>query len=282
MATTSIEWTDAVWNPLTGCTRVTDGCSNCYAFALHDMRHAISLKNNGRWSADGPTMPKQYALPFSMVQLLPERLEQPLHIKTPKKIFVNSMGDLFHSEVPDEYILQVFEVMRRAHWHTFQILTKRVGRLRRLTPVLPWSPNMCIGVSIENDSLTPRADILRPIPLATHMLSCEPLLSALPSLDLTGIDWVIVGGESGPNARHCDPTWVRDLRDRCVDAGVAFFFKQWGGRTPKAGGRELDGREWSHFPVPQQALTRDEMRYGSRTHSIVSDGNSTRDAGGDA
>lgn len=252
MGTSSIEWTDWTWNPFTGCTRVSEGCSNCYAFTLHDMRHANYVTNNGLWRPDGPAMPKQYAQPFSAVQLLPERLEQPLHIKTPKKIFVNSMGDLFHSDVPDEYILRVFEVMNRASWHTFQVLTKRVGRLHRLAPTLPWSSNICIGVSIENDPLTARANVLRPIPLAMRMLSLEPLLGPLPSLDLTDIDWAVVGGESGPFARPCDPAWVRDIRDQCVEQGVAFFFKQWGGRTPKAHGRLLDGREWNHFPLMRE------------------------------
>ncbi len=252
MATTSIEWTNRTWNPLTGCSRVSDGCRECYAFALHDRRHALYMQNNGLWRPDGPAMPKQYAQPFNTIQLLPERLEQPLHLKKPQKIFVNSMSDLFHKEVPDEYILRVFEVMNRAHWHTFQVLTKRPGRLRRMTSMLPWSSNICIGVSIESDPFTPRADVVRSLPLSIRMLSLEPLLSALPSLNLEGIDWVITGGESGPNARPCDPEWVREIRDRCVEAGIAFFFKQWGGRTSKGGGRVLDGRTWDHFPVSRE------------------------------
>ncbi|MBA2679089.1 MAG: phage Gp37/Gp68 family protein [Ktedonobacteraceae bacterium] len=266
---TGIEWTDETNNPVIVCERVSAGCDNCYAFALHDMRHAIYLKNNGLWRPDGPAMPKQYAKPFTEVQFFPERLERVLKDKTPKKIFLNSMSDLFHKSIPDEYILWCFDIMRQAHWHTFQVLTKRVGRLRRLTPLIPWSANICIGVSIENDPLTARANVLRPIPFATHMLSCEPLLGPLPSLDLTGIDWVITGGESGPNARPCEVEWVRDLRDRCVEAGVAFFFKQWGGRTPKVGGRELDGRQWNHFPVLSQSRARDAMQYDSHTHSII-------------
>lgn len=197
-------------------------------------------------------MPKQYAQPFNVIQLLPERLEQPLHIKAPKRIFVNSMSDLFHSDVPDEYILQVFEVMNRAHWHTFQILTKRPGRVRRMAAMLPWASNICMGVSIESDLFTPRANVIRPLPKAIRMVSLEPLLGALPLLNLASIDWVIVGGESGPTARPCDPAWVRDLRDRCVEAGVAFFFKQWGGRTSKGGGRLLDGRTWDQFPVARE------------------------------
>ena len=244
---TSIEWTDMSWNPMTGCTRVTEGCSNCYAFTLHDMRHEVYQKNHGLYP-NGKPIPAQYARPFTEIQLLPERLEDPLHIKKPQKIFVNSMTDLFHSKVPEEYIRQVFDVMRRAHWHTFQVLTKRAGRLRRIGPKLDWPPNVWMGVSIELDTLTPRADALREVPARVRFLSCEPLLGPLPSLNLDGLDWTIVGGESGQGYRPCKVEWVRDIRDRCIDYGVAFFFKQYGGRTPKAGGRVLDGRTWNAFP----------------------------------
>ncbi len=250
--TTSIEWTDETCNPVIVCSRVSAGCDHCYAFALHDMRHAIYVKNNGLWRPDGPAMPRQYAKPFTEVQFFPERLERVLRDKTPKRIFLNSMSDILHTSIPDEYILWCFDMMRQAHWHTFQVLTKRVGRLRRMASCIEWTPNICIGVSIENDPLTARANVLRSIPLATRMLSLEPLLSALPSLDLTGIDWVITGGESGPDARPCEIEWVRDIRDRCVQEGIAFFHKQWGGRTPKAGGRLLDGREWNQFPVVRE------------------------------
>lgn len=244
----AISWTERSWNPVTGCTRVSDGCGHCYAFALHDRRHEAFEKYQGIYPRTGRPMPRQYARPFSEVQLLPERLDDPLHIRTPQRFFVNSMSDLFHSQVPEDYIRQVFEVMERASWHTFQILTKRVGRLRRIAPRLIWPLNVWMGVSIENDLLTVRADVLRTIPAAIRFLSCEPLLGPLPSLNLEGIDWVITGGESGPEARPCDPDWVRDLRDRCVARGIAFFHKQWGGRTPKAGGRELDGRIWDQLP----------------------------------
>jgi protein gp37 len=159
------------------------------------------------------------------------------------------MSDLFHKSVPDEYIAWCFDIMRQAHWHTFQILTKRVGRLRRLGPLLCWPSNVWMGVSIEQDKLTARADVLRGIPAAVRFLSCEPLLEALPSLSLDEIDWVITGGESGLNHRPCPPQAVRDLRDRCVERNIAFFHKQWGGRTPKAGGRMLDGRTWDQFPT---------------------------------
>jgi protein gp37 len=193
-------------------------------------------------------MPRQYARPFTDIQLLPERLEQPLRDKRPQRIFVNSMSDLFHSQVHDDYIQAVFDVMQRAHWHTFQVLTKRVNRLKHLAPSLPWPANVWMGVSIEHDLLSVRANALRTVPASVRFLSCEPLLGPLPSLNLDGIHWVITGGESGPDARPCEVQWVRDLRDRCQDAGVAFFHKQWGGRTPKAGGRLLDGQTWDAFP----------------------------------
>jgi protein gp37 len=247
----SIGWTDAVWNFTIGCSRVTSGCDHCYAFALHDRRHAIYQANAGRWSPNGPTMPAQYARPFSEIQVLSERLTWPLRQKKPLRIFVNSMSDLFHSQIADKYIFQAFEVMRQANWHTFQILTKRPGRLRRMAGQLTWSRNIGIGVSIERDELTPRADVLRSIPAGFRFLSLEPLLGPLPSLDLTNINWVITGGESGPGARACDPDWVRAIRDKCQEHHVAFFHKQWGGRTPKSGGRLLDGRTWDEFPQLQ-------------------------------
>jgi protein gp37 len=233
------------WNPLTGCTRVTTGCTNCYAFSLHDMRHAAYQA--------GQAMPAQYHKPFTEIQLLPERLEQPpLHIKRPTTFFVNSMSDLFHSQVPDDFICDVFAVMKEAHWHTFQVLTKRAGRLRRLGQHLEWSNNIWMGVSIETDDLTPRADALREVPAAIRFLSCEPLLGPLPSLNLSNIHWIITGGESGLQARPINPEWVRDIRDRCVLQGIPFFHKQNGGRTPKAGGRLLDGREWNEMPTIRQ------------------------------
>ena len=244
----AIQWTNMSWNPVTGCTRVTRGCDHCYAFTLHDMRHEAYKKYHGIYPKTGKSMPEQYAQPFFEVQLLPERLNDPLHIKSPQMFFVNSMSDLFHSKVPEDYIRQVFEVMRKADWHIFQILTKRTGRLRHLGPSLDWPPNAWIGVSIEDDRLTPRADALREVPAAIRFLSCEPLLGPLPSLNLDGIHWVITGGESGPGARPCDPAWIRDIRDHCQEARIAFYHKQWGGRTPKSGGRELDGRTWDQFP----------------------------------
>jgi protein gp37 len=245
----AIEWCDLTWNPLAGCTRVSPGCDHCYAFTLHDTRHHVFVENNGVWPKTGKPIPVQYAKPFTEIQLFPQRLSDPLKNKRPTKYFVNSMSDLFHSKVPLDYILECFEVMRKADWHIFQVLTKRGNRLQKLADVLNWPDNVWMGVSIENDKLTVRADQLRKVPARIRFLSCEPLLEPLPSLNLEGIDWVITGGESGPDARPCHPDWVRDIRDRCVAAGVAYLHKQWGGRTPKAGGRELDGKIWDEYPL---------------------------------
>jgi protein gp37 len=216
-------------------------------------------------------VPKQYYKPFSEIQLLPERLEQPLHMKTPKKIFVNSMSDLFHSDVPDEFIFQVFDTMQLAYWHTFQVLTKRPGRLRRLGKHIIWPNNVWMGVSIENDTLTPRADALCEVPAVVRFLSCEPLLGPLPSLNLENIDWVITGGESGPGARPCEVDWVRDIRDRCLAQDVAYFHKQWGGRNPKAGGRELDGEIWSQFPNPTGCNDRYKQQHREEYRQFLDD-----------
>lgn len=247
-ARTSISWADLTWNPIAGCTRVSPGCDNCYAFTLHDRRNEAYNRHGGIYPKNGKPMPRQYAKPFTEVQLLPSRLEDPLHIKVPSRFFVNSMADLFHSDVPFDFIKQVFEVMRQAHWHTFQILTKRPNRARYLAPALDWAPNVWMGTSIESDIFCRRANLLRLIPAAVRFLSLEPLLGPLPSLNLEGIHWVIVGGESGPDARPLNPRWAIDVKDRCVQENVAFFFKQWGGRTPNAGGSLLGGKEWKEFP----------------------------------
>ena len=177
-----------------------------------------------------------------------DALDVPRHWTSPRRVFVNSMSDLFHEEVPTEFIQRVFEVMASTPQHQYQLLTKRSPRLQRLANRLDWPPNLWMGVSIETDKYVFRARHLRAVPAAVRFLSCEPLLGPLPSLDLTGIHWVIVGGESGKGARLMDETWATDLRDRCLAEGVPFFFKQWGGRTPKAGGRELGGRTWDEFP----------------------------------
>ncbi|MBI3911165.1 MAG: phage Gp37/Gp68 family protein [Armatimonadetes bacterium] len=229
-----IEWTEATWNPVTGCTKVSPGCKHCYAEQL-----ALRLQAMGKWS---------YRNGFE-VTLQPQVLETPLQWRKPRTIFVNSMSDLFHEQVPIEYLLRVFEVMRRAHWHRFQVLTKRSERLVELNPVLPWESNIWMGVSVESARYTFRIDHLRQTRAAVKFLSLEPLLEPLPDLNLSGIDWVIVGGESGPGARPMDASWVLDIRDQCERAGVPFFFKQWGGRNKKQTGRLLEGRTWDGMPA---------------------------------
>ena len=232
----SIEWTQATWNPVTGCDKVSPGCAHCYAEAFAE-----------RWRGI-PGHPYQQGFDL---RLWPERLQQPLKSRRPRLIFVNSMSDLFHESIPEDYVREVFEVMGRASHHTFQILTKRQDRLVELAPSLVWHPNVWMGVSIENRRFVHRADALRSVDAAVRLISAEPLLGPLEGLDLTGIDWLIAGGESGFRHRRCDPDWVRDLRDRCDTAQVAFFFRQWGGRTSKTGGRDLDGRLYEDWPTPR-------------------------------
>lgn len=232
-----IEWTEATWNPVTGCSKVSPGCAHCYA-------ETLSLRF--RWS----TKPWLPAHESENVILHPERLEQPLRWRRPRVVFVNSMSDLFHEHVPLEFVRSVFDVMAEADRHTFQILTKRSRRLAQFAPELDWPRNVWMGVSIENRRWAARADVLREVPAAVRFISAEPLLGPLEGLDLTGIDWLIAGGESGHRYRPVELDWIRELRDQCRDARVAFFLKQIGGRTPKAGGRTLDGREWSEMPMP--------------------------------
>ena len=224
MATNSpIEWTDATWNPVTGCSKISPGCKHCYAEKM-----AIRLKAMGQ---------RNYRNGFELT-LQPQMLELPLHWKTPKRIFVNSMSDLFHVDVPLSYIKDVFEVMRRAHWHQFQVLTKRAERIEELSTKLQWEPNIWMGVSVENDKYAYRIDHLRRTAAHVKFLSIEPLIGQVGKLNLRGIDWVIVGGESGLGARPMDAEWVTGIRDQCLKAGVAFFFKQWGGvKRRKRGGR---------------------------------------------
>lgn len=229
----AIEWTDATWNPVTGCTQVSPGCDHCYALTFAERFRGV------------PGHP--YEQGFDL-KLWPERLELPLKWRKPRRIFVNSMSDLFHKDVPDDYIRQVFDVMAKADWHVFQVLTKRSARLSRLGETLPWPPHIWAGVSIETIRYRWRADHLRHVPAEVRFISAEPLLGSLDDLDLSGIHWLIAGGESGFQHRRCDPAWVSGLRNRCQQEGVAFFFKQWGGRTPKAGGRLLEGRTWDEFP----------------------------------
>lgn len=233
----SIEWTESTWNPVTGCTKVSAGCAHCYA-----ERMARRLKAMGQ---------PNYARGFR-VTLHPELLELPLKWKKPQMIFVNSMSDLFHDEVPEAYIQKLFGVMNTAYWHRFQVLTKRSARLARMNDRLPWSSNIWMGVTVENQACATRIEHLRRTDAAVKFLSMEPLLGPVPDLNLKGMDWVIVGGESGPGARAMQKEWVVDIRDACVKAVVPFFFKQWGGVFKKKAGRELDGRQWSQMPAVEQ------------------------------
>jgi len=237
-ATSAIEWTNATWNPVTGCDKVSPGCAHCYAETFSERFRGV------------PGHP--YEQGFDM-RFWPERLDLPLGWRKPRMIFANSMSDLFHERVPLDFITRVFETMERATQHTFQVLTKRHERLADIAPSLPWPSNVWMGVSIENKRWTLRADYLRTVPAAIRFISAEPLLGKLEGLDLAGVDWLIAGGESGPRYRPVNVDWVRDLRDRCTEQHVAFFFKQWGGRTPKAHGRVLDDREWSEWPTPRVA-----------------------------
>ena len=229
----AIEWTEATWNPVTGCDKLSPGCAHCYAETFAE-----------RWrGVPGHPYEQGFDLRF-----WPERVEQPLRWRRPRMIFVNSMSDLFHERIPLDFIARVFGVMVEAEQHTFQILTKRHERLAELAPDLPWPPNVWMGVSIENRRFVSRADYLRRVPAAVRFISAEPLLGPLEPLALDGIDWLIAGGESGPRHRPVKKEWVTDLRDRCQEADVAFFFKQWGGFRPKSGGRELDGETWDQMP----------------------------------
>ncbi len=244
---TAIEWATKVWNPTVGCSRVSAGCDNCYAFKLHDQRH-IAWKR-GRM----PNAAKQYHLPFSKVQLLPDRLRDPATWRAPQRVFVDSVADLMHSAVPDSYLDQVFSVMDSLPRHRFQLLTKRperfvdyIGRRYDGTPAPAW---IWLGTSVEDERVLERVDRLRETPATIRFLSCEPLLGSLAAIDLSGIHWVIAGGESGPRRRPVEADWIRELRDVCAAAGVAFFFKQWGGFRPKDGGRELDGRTHEDYPI---------------------------------
>jgi protein gp37 len=230
----SIEWTESTWNPITGCTKISPGCKHCYAERMAARLQAMGHEN--------------YRSGFALT-LQPKMLNLPLRWKTPQTIFVNSMSDLFHERVPLEYIQRVFDVMQRASWHRFQVLTKRADHLAELAPRLPWERNIWMGVSVESDRYRGRIDALRRTDAKVKFLSLEPLLGPLHDLDLRGIHWVIVGGESGPGARPMDAAWARDLRDQCWNSNVPFFFKQWGGTNKKRAGRVLDGRTWDEMPV---------------------------------
>jgi len=234
MATSSpIEWTEATWNPVTGCDKVSPGCAHCYAERMAKRLQAMGQRN--------------YTRGFE-VTLQEQMLELPLRWRRPRQIFVNSMSDLFHARVPDAFVQRVFSVMRQADWHEYQILTKRSERLVDLDSALPWAPHIWMGVSVENARFFHRIDHLRSTKARVKFLSIEPLLGPLPCLDLRGIQWVIVGGESGPRARPMQHSWVLDIRDQCRASGVAFFFKQWGGVFKSRTGRELEGRTWDEMP----------------------------------
>lgn len=241
---TGIQWTDATWNPMTGCTKVSAGCDNCYALVV------AQRKTRDLYLAHDPVKdtPANRADPFAP-RFWEDRLDMPIRWRQPRRIFVNSMSDVFHAHFSIEMIQRVFEVMNRAHWHHFQVLTKRPERALRFADKLTWGDNIWLGTSIESMDVARRAAALGETPAAVRFISAEPLLGPLDALDLRGIDWVIGGGESGQGYRTCDPEWARGLRDNCCASGVAFFWKQWGGVTPKSGGRLLDGREWNGYPV---------------------------------
>ncbi len=234
-AKSDIEWTDATWNPVRGCTKVSPGCKYCYAEAFAERFRGVPGS--------------AYEQGFDL-RLVPEALELPLRWRKPRLVFVNSMSDLFHEEVPDSYIKRVFDVMVRAHQHTFQVLTKRSGRLRSLAKELPWPTNVWVGVSVEDQKRASRVADLQAVEGASvRFLSVEPLLGPIRKLPLDGIHWVIVGGESGRRPRPMDPAWVVDILRQCREADVPFFFKQWGGRNKKKAGRLLDGRTWDQMPT---------------------------------
>ena len=231
---TKIEWTEMTWNPITGCTKISSGCKNCYA-----ERMSKRLQAMGQF---------RYRNGFKLT-LQPQALDEPYQWKRSRVVFVNSMSDLFHENVPLSYIKDVFEVMKKCPQHQFQILTKRSNRLKQLAPYLEWSPNIWMGVSVENDDFTFRIDHLRFVPAITRFISIEPFLGPIYKLDLTGIDWVIVGGESGPGARPMMKKWIKRVRDICLQQNVPFFFKQWGGINKKRAGRLFENREWNGMPM---------------------------------
>jgi protein gp37 len=233
MTNTSIEWTEATWNPVTGCSKVSPGCDHCYAERMAKRLQAMGQAN--------------YADGFA-VRTHEHMLELPQKWRRPHHIFVNSMGDLFHEQVPLEFVSRVFAVMASTPQHTYQLLTKRAQRMEDLSGHLEWPDNVWAGVTVEDNVRVERLGALRKVPAAVRFVSIEPLLGPLPDLVLDGLDWVIVGGESGPGSRAVDASWILDIRDQCVAEGVPFFFKQWGGTRKKRAGRELDGAVWSQMP----------------------------------
>ena len=248
MAATSIEWTDATWNPVAGCTVLSPGCAHCYAMrmaarldAMGQAKYrALTRRSGGRYLWSGTVRCDETSLSI------------PLQWRTPRFVFVNSMSDLFHAEVPESFIRKVWKTMGAAPWHTFQVLTKRPERMREIAARLAVLPNVWLGTSVENSDYLWRLRDLRATPAVVRFASFEPLLGPVNAPDLDQIHWVIVGGESGPGARPIRIEWVRAIRDRCDEQGVAFFFKQWGGTRKKRTGRDLDGRTWDAMPVPSR------------------------------
>jgi protein gp37 len=239
---TGIEWTEATWNPVTGCDQISTGCDNCYALSLSKRLKAMGAEkyqNDGDPRTSGPGF---------AVTTHAKALQQPFSWRTPRTVFVNSMSDLFHAKVPVEFIRDVLDVIKRTPQHTYQVLTKRPMRALRLSDNLDWPTNLWLGTSVENQAVLHRVEHLRQIPVSVRFLSCEPLLGPLDGINLDDIHWVIAGGESGRSYRPMELSWVRSVRDACLMASVPFFFKQWGGRTPKALGRELDGTIWDQMP----------------------------------
>jgi protein gp37 len=259
-----IEWTESTWNPVTGCDKISPGCKYCYAERMAERLQAMGQPN--------------YKNGFELT-LQPRMLELPLQWRKPQTIFVNSMSDLFHKDVPLTFIQQVFDVMRRAHWHRFQVLTKRADRLAALDAELTWTPNIWMGVSVESLKYVNRIDDLRRTKAHVKFLSLEPLLGPLPNLNLRSIDWAIVGGESGPKARPMAEAWAVEIRDQCEGAGVPFFFKQWGGKNKKKAGRILDGRTWDEMPMlpaPPASHTRSLPLFSSEPSSRRTDARRVR------
>lgn len=252
MATASkIEWTETTWNPVTGCDRISAGCDNCYALTLAKRLKAMGAE---KYQADGNPITSG---PGFAVTTHSRALEQPYRWRSPTLVFVNSMSDLFHAKVPKTFVREVFDVIADTPQHTYQLLTKRSTRALRMADDLDWPSNLWLGVSVEDERALRRVDDLRATPAAVKFLSCEPLIGPLSGLKLTAIDWVIVGGESGKKHRPMMSEWVTDIRDACTAVGVPFFFKQWGGRTSKANGRELDGRLWDEMPRLRRSVPRE-------------------------
>jgi protein gp37 len=249
----SIEWTEATWNPCTGCTKISAGCQNCYAERL-----SARLKEMGQ---------EKYKNGFKLT-IHEDALEIPTTWSKPKKIFVNSMSDLFHKDVPKSFILKVFDVMNRANQHQYQILTKRAERISELDKSLPWNPNIWMGVTVENNDYVNRIDYLRNSSANIKFISFEPLIGPIKDANLEGIDWAIVGGESGPDSRPIKKEWVIQLRDQCKKAGVPFFFKQWGGINKKANGRLLDGKIYNEYPKILEGVSKGKVNTGQKAPSV--------------